>query len=308
MGNYRSGTLGLLICGGLFGIAGCSDHSESSSKYAETAVAHHESREEAGILPDFAMAHPEADRAEAYRFQEAFTQAFVDGGDAVIGYKLGFTGKAAPPGAEAPLLGRLLASQRLPDDAPIHLSELDNPILEVELAFRFDQDVSSNASPDQIREAVGAVAACIELPDPHYLEQSHFHGLNFIAHNVVARKFMLFDWKPLDEVGDLGALEPVLTRPDGRNVIFASGNVLPETGRHHWAALEFAVEELARYAGGMEIKAGDIIITGSMGYALSLETDDSGDAPEDTIHLIMPGTYSVDYGPVLGTHDFTLEP
>jgi hypothetical protein len=85
-------------------------------------------------------------------------------------------------------------------------------------------------------------------------------------------------------------------------VQFASSEVLPEQGQHHWSALNFAVEELA--ARDQQIKAGEIVITGSMGKALAAAKNDSGAKPEETLHEIMPGEYHVNYGEALGQHSF----
>lgn len=300
--NLGIGAAGMIlsISAGM-GVAGEQGQADLQSE----AQRHYQSYVDTGALPDFANTHPEADRQSAYDFQDAFTAAFQQAGDTVVGYKLGFTGKTAPPGAEAPLLGRLMESQQVPVDQPFKLAEMANPILEVELAFQFAQDVPADAGVEQIRQAVGKVAACIEMPNPHYTQKEHFHGLNFIAHNVVSRRYKIFDWVPLEQVGDLGDLQVTLTRPDGRAVEFASAEVLPEEGQHHWSALHFAVEELAER--NQRIDAGQIVITGSMGKALAAAKDDSGEEPETTLHQIEPGKYSVDYGQALGEHTFTVQ-
>jgi 2-keto-4-pentenoate hydratase len=269
---------------------------------SEEAARHYAAYRDEGVLLDFVGAHEGATRADALAFQQAFTAEFLADGDEVVGYKLGFTGKAAPPGAEPPLAGRLFASQRVEAGAAFKLSELANPILEVELAFRFKSDVPAGADAETIRQSVEAVAGCIEIPNPAYQEKAAFHGLNFIAHNVVSRRFMVFDWVPLEEAGDVNELVALLTRPDGRQVVFNSSNVLPEREGHHWAALAFAVEELERVGG--QIQAGHIVITGSMGYALSGATDDTGEEPEETLHIMTPGQYAIDFGSRLGRHVF----
>ncbi len=278
----------------------------SPEAFAEEAREHYQSYAADGALKNFVGAHSDADRDAAYAFQEAYTQAFREAGDEVMGYKLGFTGKAAPPGAEAPVLGRLFASQQATVGKPFKLAELANPILEVELAFRFAEDVPKDAEIKTIRAAVGEVAGCIEIPNPDYQEPEAFHGLNFIAHNVVSRRFKIFDWKPLERVGELAALKAVLTRPDGRTVPFESANVLPDRPHTHFSALEFAVDELA--ARGHAIRAGDVVITGSMGKALAKAKDDTGDSPEDTLYVLEPGEYTVDYGAALGKYTFEVMP
>jgi len=264
------------------------------------AAGHYMVYKEEGALPNFLEEYPDATREQAYDFQEAFSAAFVADGDRRLGHKLGFTGAQGPPGAEAPLLGSLFVSQLAPQGEAFALSDFHNPILEVEIAFRFHHDVPMDADAGAIMAAVEDVAGCIEIPDLAYTEPEALHGLNFIAHNVLAKKLMLFDWVPISEVEDLDAIEATLTRPDGVEVAFAATEVLPDAGDHLESALVFAVEELARQ--GRQIRAGDVVITGCMGKALRLPKEE--EAPGS--HAILPGEYQVDFGPALGSYQFEL--
>jgi len=269
--------------------------------YHEEAVQHYDHYQTEGSFLNFVGAHPDADHTEAYRFQEAFSDAHLANNDEPLGYKLGFTGGQNPPGADAPLLGSLFDSQLVAPGQALALADFHNPILEVELAFRFSKAVSKAATIEEIRAAVESVAGCIEIPDLAYEDPDAIHGLNFIAHNVLAKRLVLFDWVPLAETGDLNALEVILTKPDGTEVLFDPKKVLPDSKTHLWDALKFAVEELARR--DKTIEAGDIVITGCMGRALRLP-EAGKNAGE---YAILPGEYQVDFGETLGSHTFVLQ-
>lgn len=293
----------ILACGG------CDHQGNENEKpvyqlYEKEAVRHYAAYKATGVLPDFSMlTETRPTRDDAYVFQEYYAKAFLADGDRLIGYKLGFTGKAAPPGAAPPLLGRIFESQLVDDSRAFFLSELGNPIVEIELAFRFKKDLELGADKETIIAAIDSVAGAVEVPNPNYKKPEHFNGLNFIAHSVVSKRLLLGEWTSFSETLALNELEVALTKPDGEQIFFKSQNVLPHDNRHHYAAIQYAVNELGSRNQG--IRAGDILITGSMGYALSGARDDTGKAVAGTYQMIQ-GDYAVDFGPDLGALDFTV--
>lgn len=276
-------------------------HAAEDAPFREQSITHYQHYRDADTLMNFIGAHPEATRGDAYDFQSAFSAAFVADGDEQLGYKLGFTGGQAPPGTDAPLVGSLFESQRVAAPYEIPLTEFRNPILEVELAFKFSRDVPKDAGIEEIRASVEAVAGAIEIPDVAYNQADAIHGLNFIAHNVLAKRLILFDWVPLEAAGDLNALVATLTKPDGSKIEYPATAVLPEKSDHLWAALAFAVKELAQER-DLQIEAGDVVITGCMGRALRWPK--TGETPGE--YSIVPGQYEVDFGEALGEYQFTL--
>ena len=68
---------------------------------------------------------------------------------------------------------------------------LGNPIVEIELAFRFKKDLELGADMETIIAAIESVAGAVEVPNPNYQKPEHFNGLNFIAHSVVSKCLLL---------------------------------------------------------------------------------------------------------------------
>lgn len=242
-------------------------------------------------------------RDDAYVFQEYYAKAFLADGDRLIGYKLGFKVRRHHPGRRHHYWGASLSLNWWMIRGHFSYRNLGNPIVEIELAFRFKKDLELGADMETIIAAIESVAGAVEVPNPNYQKPKHFNGLNFIAHSVVSKCLFLGEWSSFSETLALNELEVALTKPDGKQIFFKSQNVLPHDNRHHYAAIQYAVNELGSRNQG--IRAGDILITGSMGYALSGARDDTGKAVTGTYQMIQRD-YAVNFGPKLGGLNFSV--
>ena len=98
---------------------------------------------------------------DAYDFQESFVERFED---ELVGYKLGLTwGKGL--NATEPVYGRLFSSMLRENNDSIYLSDFVKPMLELEIAYIFGDDVSYPVTLENLQAAVDKVAPAVELPD-----------------------------------------------------------------------------------------------------------------------------------------------
>jgi 2-keto-4-pentenoate hydratase len=130
----------------------------------------------------------------------------------------------------------------------------EKPVLEPEVSLRLDADVDAGQSRGEIRAAVGAIGAAIELVD---LGQAGGDPAAIVAANVFHRKVLLGDWVPLDG----------RSLDDVRLDVFADGapHALEVDPADLLGDLESVVAGLADILVLSEgrLRAGDVVITGS---------------------------------------------
>src|SRR2546425_864310 len=82
--------------------------------------------------------------AEAYTVQDRLREALVARGDRVIGWKAGFTNKAAQTayGCEEPVCGFLLAAGVFPNRAEVPSARFASLVVEAEVAFVLKHDLA----------------------------------------------------------------------------------------------------------------------------------------------------------------------
>lgn len=102
----------------------------------------------------------------AYRVQYALTKLK---NEPVGGYKVSLTSKQTQDmfDADAPLYGAEVASQWLQSPVTVKLTDLMEPLVEVELVFRANEDLDPNDSLERLL-AKTTVAAALELPDARF--------------------------------------------------------------------------------------------------------------------------------------------
>jgi len=234
-------------------------------------------------LPLLSTQHANLSYDQAYAFQQAFIDALTESGEAPIGYKLGLTGPTLPFGATEPVHGRLFASMVQPLDAVIQTDEFVKTMIEVEVAYLFGQDVAYPATKEDIKASVVEVAPAIELPDLMYADMQNLSWLDLIATGVAPRQLIIGEKISLGDL-DINSIQTVAKR-EGKVI-----NEAPTSAAmgDQWAALMFLVEDLNEQ--GQQIKAGDIVITGSLGPMLPGE----------------PGQYEVNFGE-LGAITFEIQ-
>lgn len=199
----------------------------------------------------------EASIRDGLKTQEAGGRELLDSGAKRLGWKAGFGTAAAIEklGTAGPLVGFLTDSTLLPSGTAIDVADWEKPVLETEVALRLDADVEAGQGREEIRAAIGAVGAAIELVD---LGQAGSDPGAILAANIFHRRVLL---------GDLVALAPGRTLEDVRIDVLADGK--PHATQADPAAvlgdLIDVVAGLADLLSNSEdgLRAGDVIITGA---------------------------------------------
>ncbi|MEM7133862.1 MAG: fumarylacetoacetate hydrolase family protein [Chloroflexota bacterium] len=211
--------------------------------------------------------------ADAYTFQESLSAQFEDTGDSRVGYKLGLTGPQRPFGAEEPLYGRIHKSMILDNQETVQLSHFVRAMMELEIAFIFENDLDYPATPESLSLAISHVAPAVELPDLLFADMENLSWLDLIAIGVAPRRVIVGDLVALDDI-DVNEVSVQASYNGEASTEGLGANVMGD----QWVALDFLAEKLNDR--GVQIRAGDIVITGSMSPMVPIN----------------PGQYEVDYG------------
>lgn len=189
-------------------------------------------------------------------------------GDRSLGWKLGFGSPAALQKLDisAPLVGFLLASGRHDSGIGVPLAEWVNPALEPEVAVHLGQDVPAGASPEAVRAAIAGIGPAFELadvhPPPEDVEQI-LSGDIFQRGSVVG---------PPAKVGTLASLTAHVSVNGAEP---SRVDDVEELTGETFGLVRHAADLLAVFGEGL--RAGEIVITGSVVPPLSVAAGDRVD-------------------------------
>lgn len=183
------------------------------------------------------------------------------------GWKAGFGAPSALEkfGLDGPLLGFMTDATVLDDGARVDIGTWKRPVAEPELAMWIGEDLEGDGDDEKARAAIAALSPAIELadvdPPPEAVE-------DILAANIFHRGVIFGDRDPDRRGGVLDGLEARI-RIDG-DPVEPPAHLEELTGRiprilAHMAAL------LADH--GERIRAGDVVICGSVTPPLSLSPD-----------------------------------
>ena len=185
----------------------------------------------------------------------------LDRDERPLGYKLGFGTEAAMKnlGTDAPLVGHLVAANRLESGAVVDISNWGNPKLEPEIVARAGE-----------QGEITAIGAAIELVD---LDTSVSDPQQILEVNIFQRHVLL---GPVSEGAD-PAEAKLTVLVDGEEVATAD-DVTAATGD-----LDGLVKHVAKTlkAAGAELERGDMVICGSIVPALDI-------TPGATVEVRLP--------------------
>lgn len=213
--------------------------------------------------------YPELTVKDAYMIQRELVRIKVARGSEIIGYKLAFTTRAKQKsmGISSVGFGYLFDYMKIDDRGELRLNSLIHPKAEAELAFLIGDDLEGNISPFEVIEATRFVAPAIEFVDSRY-KDFKFNLIEVIADNFSASRFVIGSSvkRPLD----------VDLRLSG--VIFERNGVIERTGATGAVLGDpaIAVSQLVKFLSGRgeKIRAGSIILTGSITEAVEIRSGD----------------------------------
>jgi 2-keto-4-pentenoate hydratase len=213
---------------------------------------------------------PDGGTGAAYAVQSAWVSAQLAAGDRVAGRKIGLTNPAVQVqfGVDQPASGFLLASMDCPQRQPVDAGRLLQPRMEVEIAFVLARDLDiAEPGPDDVLAATGAVVAALEIADSRVAGWD-ISIVDLVADNGAAGLFTLGEERRPPGRLDLAACPMRLWRGDEE---VSSG-----TGAASLGHPALAVAWLARTARshGLPLRAGEVILSGSLGPVIPVAPGD----------------------------------
>jgi 2-keto-4-pentenoate hydratase len=203
--------------------------------------------------------------ADAYEVQRQYVQLRRQArASACAGYKIGLTSKSmqAMCHIDTPVAGVVLASQVHASGAELRRSEYGRFGIEFEIAVRLQSDVivqaDGSASIESIAAAVDAVCPAIEIVDDRHCDYKTLDVLSLVADNA---------WNAGIVLGEFKTVWPDLAAVQGSVYVDGSSEALDQgVGSavlgHPFVPVAWLAEHLAK--SGQALKAGDIVMTGSM--------------------------------------------
>ncbi|MEX2617625.1 MAG: fumarylacetoacetate hydrolase family protein [Alphaproteobacteria bacterium] len=189
----------------------------------------------------------------------------------VAGYKIGCTTPVMQKylGIDHPCAGGIFADSIHPSPAALKHRSYRRVGVECEIAVRMDRDLTEGPfTRDSVAAAVGECMAAIELVDDRYLDYTQMDAPSLIADDFFSAGCVLGpacrDWRSLD----LAACAAFMT-VNGRDAGRGTGAMVLG---HPLEALVWLAGALAEQ--GRSLKAGDIVMTGSMVETRWLEAGD----------------------------------
>ena len=201
------------------------------------------------------------------RAQLGLLRKRLQDGDALLGWKVGFGAPAAMEklGINAPLVGFLTQRARLESGATVSLARWKIPAAEAEIAVQMRTDLAGGADRDAAKAAIAGVAPAIELADVDFPPDD---VKAILAGNIYQRHVILGACDPSRAGCVLDGLTARISR-DGAEVARTSD---PQ------AATGELVDIVRHVAGvlaafGQTLRAGEVIITGSITPPIWIESD-----------------------------------
>jgi 2-keto-4-pentenoate hydratase len=222
---------------------------------------------------------PELDTDDAYAIQLLQTQRRLAGGARVVGWKVGLT--SAPMqqqlGIDQPDFGVLFGDMAYPADAPIPVSRFLQPRAEPEVALVLDRPLTGpGLSVADVLSAVRYALPAIEIIDSRIVDW-RIGLVDTIADNASSGGFVLGS-TPASLPGIDLALVGCVLRHNGRIAQTGAGAAVLGSPLH--AATWLANTLTAR---GVELEAGQVILTGSVTAAVPVAAGDTVTASLDRL-------------------------
>lgn len=225
---------------------------------------------------------PDLTLKEAYNVQMEIVERKVQGGDRVVGKKVGATNEAVQKAMNIhePIYGHLLESHRVSEGERIFASQLIHPRVECEIAFKIKENLKGpNITVSDVLETVGSVMGSIEINDSRTREWK-IGTREVVADNGVAANFVLGTRKISARDLDLPEIGVVLKK-NGEEIASSTGAaVLGDPAR----SVAWLANKLSETNCGL--KAGEVVLAGSLTPLTPVTKGDSIEAIfEDLGHV-----------------------
>ena len=208
--------------------------------------------------------------AQAYDVQDGVRQALIARGERVAGWKAGFTSRATQQAfkTDQPACGFLLGSGVYASGAEVPTSEFVGLAVEAEVALVMGRALAGpGVTPPQALLAVEGAVPALELIDFRYAGKPT--AVDAVADGVLARAIVL--GAPLTDVTHLDlSLEGLVYELNGAIV---ATNTAAEVMGSPINSLAWIANHLG--ARGLSLRAGDVVMTGSVSLVLRPKAGDT---------------------------------
>ncbi|WP_068672076.1 2-keto-4-pentenoate hydratase [Oceanobacillus sp. Castelsardo] len=215
--------------------------------------------------------YPEITIEEAYVLQDGLLQRRLkENNTKTIGMKLGLTSTAKQEmmGVKQPIYGYLHKDMLAYEWEPLSCSELIHPKIEPEIAFFISEDIQGeNITEEDISQATKYVAPALEIIDSRY-KDFRFTLVDVVADNCSSAKFVVGSNLQSPHSIDVGNIGMVMSKNGKVEQTGSSAAVLG----HPLKAMAWAANLLGKRDKGF--KKGDIVLSGAISEAISLEAGD----------------------------------
>jgi 2-keto-4-pentenoate hydratase len=213
---------------------------------------------------------PTLDLATAYAIQRSLEDTLVARGERVAGWKVGFTSAAAQEayGVTEPVAGFMLASGVFSSGDSVPAARFAAIGVEVEVAFLIGRELSGpGVSAVSALLAVDGAMPALELVDFRFSGKAR--GTDMVADGVATNAIVL--GRPLTPAAGLDlALEGVVYEQNGQVVATATA---AEVMGNPLSSLAWLANALGAHGRGL--RAGDVVLTGSISKILRAKAGDS---------------------------------
>ena len=239
----------------------------AARRAAEKLLAEHNAKERFKTLdpPDAPAEIP-----DAYDIQEKYVALLQQEHGGAVGYKVGLT--SAPMQAfcriDHPIAGVVLARRVHRSGASVQRSNFGRLGLEFEIAVRLKSDVPVTGGPftaEMIAPHIDGVCAAIELVDDRGADYASLDVLSLVADNSWNGGIVLSEFATA-----WPDLESVLGRATKDRVAIGEGHGRDILG-HPFNSVAWLATQLA--SRGVELKAGQVVMTGSVMKTVFPEQD-----------------------------------
>jgi 2-keto-4-pentenoate hydratase len=200
--------------------------------------------------------------------QLAARRARLDAGEAPLGWKVGFGTPAAMQkfAIDAPLVGFLMQKALVPAGGTVSLAGWTKPVAEPEIAVHMGKDLAAGADRATAAAAIAAFSPAIELAD---LDPPPEEVETILSGNIFQRHVVLGKRNELRAGGSTAGLTGRIIRRGAE----AARTTDPEAATGNLIEIVRHVADLLP-AFGERLRAGDVIITGSIVPPLFIAADE----------------------------------
>ena len=201
--------------------------------------------------------------------QFALRRQRLDGGDKLLGWKVGFGTPAQLKqfNTSGPLVGFLTQNARVTPGDTVSLAGWAKPVAEPEVAVHIGRDVAAGATLEAAAAAIAGISPAIELADVH---EPATDPERILSHDIYQRHVVLAGVTPA-RAG--GAADGLTCRVMRRGSEFARTSD-PQANTGLWVDIVSHVANVLA-AFGERLRAGEVIITGSVVPPIAIEPDEN---------------------------------